>query len=196
MITFTAEQEVRFFQDYKDGFVNGEELLLQYKRMMHFFLQRMNTRPYHYADAFQDACICLIQCADTWNPNKGRFSTYLLSQMRAITTDYHRKYRRDLLVKSLEEMREQEKFDIPIMDKELLDFESNLKRAISVLDEREKKIIYLYFFKEIDLNTIGTYLNISKGSIGYIFHRAIRKMKDAYESRSVYISLGIDLSDI
>lgn len=58
----------------------------------------------------------------------------------------------------------------------------NLKRAIDVLNEREKLIINLYYYEGLTYKEIGKILNISESRISQIHSRAILKIKSKIES--------------
>lgn len=58
----------------------------------------------------------------------------------------------------------------------------NLKRAIDVLNEREKLIINLYYYEGLTYKEIGKVLNISESRISQIHSRAILRIKSKIES--------------
>lgn len=71
-----TEEEVRW--------ANGR-LLEENIRLLHDFTNRciqFTTQTFDYDDAFQEACLGLIRAAKTYNPNKGKFSTYLFDWVR------------------------------------------------------------------------------------------------------------------
>lgn len=169
-----SQEEKSFFIDYKEGRLSQEDLYNRYYRLIRFFVSK-GLHNYHDAeDCIQECCIELFKLADEFDIERGfTFSTFLLSQLRAIRTNYQRRLKKELKRKvSIEDSD----FDQPITD-ELSDFSDRFKSAIRSLSEVEKNIIYLHYFKEMTQNEIAKTLGFNRRAIQSYEYRALEKIR-------------------
>lgn len=173
-----TEQEVIFLTDYQQGKVSKEELFKQYKNLIRFFTGKyLNVEDQE--DCYQDCSIALFEIANKYDVTRNvKFSSFLWSQLHGIITNYQRRRNRNSnRYKSLESMIEEIDFDIPELSKQIENFKYDLSIAISSLNEKEKLVIYLHFFREMNIRDIEKATSISFSTIRRIEKKALFKIK-------------------
>lgn len=70
---------------------------------------------------------------------------------------------------------------------QVLDKENNreLLKALDKLNEREKRVVELKFFSELDTRTIAEILSMSEGNVRVTLHRTLDKLKKFLESMEI-----------
>ncbi len=69
------------------------------------------------------------------------------------------------------------KFDSPESVIERQELKKELEEAISVLTEKERKVILLYYYEDLTLKEISNVLEVSESRISQLHTRALQKMK-------------------
>ncbi len=71
----------------------------------------------------------------------------------------------------------QHRFDGPeeVIEKEEL--KRVLEKALELLTEKEKKVIYLYYYEDLTLKEISNILEVSESRISQLHTRALQKMR-------------------
>ena len=78
---------------------------------------------------------------------------------------------------SFEEKVKDERAEDPLIAMEKKELKSVIKEAINELKDKEKLIVALYHFEELNLKEIGKVLNISEGRVSQIHSKAVAKLK-------------------
>ncbi len=178
------QEEQEFIRKFQAGFIPDEALLEEYYRAIRFYVYK-KAFPSCAEDAYQECCIKLFDLVKQYSLDREiKFTTFLLSHLRQTITKCNRKQhcwdRRNV---SLEDLIQKSNFDSPAEEAELEEFKSKFRIAVSILTETEKRLIYLRYFKELELKTISRILGIPRGSIFSMEKRALRKMKLILQSK-------------
>lgn len=173
-------QEQVFISSYLQGHITREEFLRQYKRLIYFYICKKKVQPDNIEDCFQDCVIEMYRSVPLYDFNKKvKFTTFLLSQLKGVITRYKRDYFYwHKFHPSLDELQEETGFEPEAVIEEVHEFAGKLKEAIDCLDEREKKIIIMHYFSDLEFKEIAHLLHIPKGSMTHIHNRALLKMKN------------------
>ncbi len=78
---------------------------------------------------------------------------------------------------SFEETIKDERAEDPLVAMEKTELKSVIKESINELKDKEKLIVALYHFEELNLKEIGKVLNISEGRVSQIHSKALAKLK-------------------
>lgn len=203
------EIEVDLFSRYQNGDGSFEEIYLAYYRAIRFYISRNLSEEYR-EDCFQDCCIALPKIANDFQLQRNlKFTTFLLSRLRGIVTDYRRNMQYDMNrhvnLDALLEAGEAHDFagsssrDINRLtrileekvsvysDIELIEFREQFRIAIASLTEKEKDFIILRFFEEYKVKEIAIKLSIPVGSIHAFEMKLLSKIK---------LALSLDLKSL
>jgi len=116
---------------------------------------------------------------DTYNPEKGAFSTWLMRIGLNQVTDYYR---------SAPQQKEavwddffDPAADTPTPEASILASEGNaeLLRALDTLPERERRIITLKYWGDMGNAEIAELMGLKANNVGVILHRALGKLRKA-----------------
>lgn len=172
------QQEQEFIRSYQVGILQDIDLYNQYQRLIYYFIWKKGIRPDDVQDCFNDCVIRLFTLAKEYDFRNSKFTSFLLSDLRRITTNYSRAVHYwNKFFKSIEEINGDDDFDIPADDPEIDPFRFRLQEAINSLSDREKQIIYLHFFEGVELQIIGKMLGIPKGSMRKRENDALYKLR-------------------
>ena len=69
------------------------------------------------------------------------------------------------------------KFDSPESVIERQELKRELEEAISVLTEKERKVILLYYYEELTLKEISMIMEVSESRISQLHTKALQKLK-------------------
>ena len=115
---------------------------------------------------------------DLYDPSKAAFSTWLFRIATNAIVDHTRKVNRS------QEIEWDELLDpaAPTQNEpeaQTLMGEENRKllKALDTLNERERKIVEMKFFSELDSRTIADTLSMSESNVRVTLHRALAKLK-------------------
>ena len=173
------QQEKEFLSSYQAGLIQPEEVYQEYHKLVRFFVSKSGIPYESIEDCTQECLIAMLDIAKRYNPNLNfRFSTFLLSQLKGIRTQFLRNYKYwATRHKSLDCMMEDTGYDIPVEDAIELDFQDQFQFAVSSLTETEKKIIVLRFFQDKFYHDIAKELSLSETKVRGIEKKALRKMR-------------------
>lgn len=137
-----------------------------------------------YEDLIQEGNLMILESIKSYNPNKGvPFLGYIKLNLKFL---YLNKHKRKIHLSLNETIGdgEQEIIDILISDSKqaldiILENEMNfkLKEALEKLTERQRKIIILYYVKNISMEEISTNLDISYRTVVNTKTRALKNLR-------------------
>jgi RNA polymerase sigma-70 factor (ECF subfamily) len=121
-------------------------------------------------DLMQDVYMKMMTSLDQYQKNT-KFYQWLLQMARNVALDYYRKYRKVVHV-------DEKDFDQTYMSSEHQpDEETKFNQLTSMLNEEERTIVYLKVVDDMKHKDIAKLLDKPVGTIQYIYHEAIEKMK-------------------
>jgi RNA polymerase sigma factor (sigma-70 family) len=145
--------------------------LAQYERLIHYFIHK-NVPVELHEDCYHDCLLEFPRIIRKYDPNRAKFSTFLLSELRAITTKYRRENQKRTNQIPIEEYDEPVEAKIDSLERD------DLRKAMNSLSPLEREIIKMYYFDEISLTDIG---QIFRMNIRMVFNRmekALEKMRN------------------
>lgn len=121
---------------------------------------------------------------NTYNQEKGNFSTWLFTIANNVIINYYRENGRKTVSFDLEKVESKYRLEDLIIDREL---KGLLLKAIMCLDERQRNIIALKFGACLTNRQIAQMMNLTESNAGTILYRTLRQLKDILkEQRFVY----------
>ena len=172
--------------------INVEDHLGLARKVAYQFCRSSKTK-YTYDEVESTAFLGLIEAANNFDESKGfKFSTYAIP---VITGRIKRMYRDDKwynikrgvpheIISLNSKISDTENVQIidSLEDKENIE-ESIVNHLIvskllELLTERDKKIIYLYFYEQLSQSQISKIMNLSQVSVSRIIRASLNKMRE------------------
>jgi RNA polymerase sigma-70 factor (ECF subfamily) len=119
---------------------------------------------------------------NTYNQEKGSFSTWLFTIATNMITNYYKKNSRKTAPVELEKVESTYRLEDLVIDRELKKF---LLNAIACLDERQRSIIALKFGACLTNRQIAQVMNLTESNAGTILYRSLRQLKDILKEQGV-----------
>lgn len=175
--------EQRIVARVKSGdFTAIEELYERYSRQAFGLALKILNSSESAEDAVQDAFLRFWKQPDNFDPERGRFATWLLSVVHNLCIDQIR--RRRLNVVSLDQEETQERLNYLADDRFSLEEEVWLKiqrktieQAMSQLPEEQRGMIELAFFKGLTHNEIALKTSQPLGTVKSRIRQGLLKLK-------------------
>ena len=160
--------------------MNEFEALLQENII---FLQRyvcfrINNK-YDAEDIIQETCLAATIKFGSLK-NISAFKAWLIGIAKHKCNDYYRKKAKEMKI-SLEELSE----TVLINNRMGITEQSTVLDTLNVLGDKEKQILYLYFFKNLSQNDISKKLSIPIGTVKSRLHYAKERFKQHYPHRNI-----------
>jgi RNA polymerase sigma-70 factor (ECF subfamily) len=151
-----------------------------YKRIYNYIYYRINCH-YTAEDLTSQTFEKVMTKIHTYSGNKAPFEVWLFSIARNIVNDYFRneKKHKFFTLDAIKELisRDKEPEDI-VLDGEK---NTNLLKALSILDSRERNIIAFKFGANLKNKEIAELLDITESNVAVILYRALKKLKKEIE---------------
>ena len=151
-----------------------EKLLQENLFILQRYVKFKISNKHDAEDIIQDVCLTATMKFDSLN-NTSAFKAWLIGIAGHKCNDYYRKKARDMNI-SLESLSESAlctgRFGITE--------QSVVRDTLEALGDKEKQILYLYFFKNLSQEDISKRLNISLGTVKSRLHYAKEKFKQHY----------------
>ncbi len=151
-----------------------EVLLCENRGALERFIKFRIPNQYDAEDILQDVCLAAYQNFDTLK-NKTVFKAWLLGIARHKCNDYFRKKAEHLQI-PLDELSEA----IICTGGHGLTERIVVSETISLLRDKEKQMLYLYFFENLPQDVIAKWLNIPVGTVKSRLHYAKKHFKENY----------------
>lgn len=168
-----------------------EKLVVENMKLVPFifnkYYQQFRRSP-DYEDILSFGYIGLMKAAMTYDPAKQyRFSTWATYHIRNEIRKYFREKSREMAERiiSIDEERDNDGDEaslhevIPALDRGIKGVENKLivKELLSGLDERERTILFMYFWIGLSDKQIGKYFNLTRSRISQIINKSLRRLK-------------------
>ena len=160
-----------------DDVAEFEELLAQVKKSVEYFVKCKISSMEDAQDVLQETYLTAYQRYGQLKDG-GAFKAWILSIARNKCNDHYRQ-KAAVLEIPLEEAKEPEAFDGRMGIAEVLAVRDNLER----MADKEKEILYLYFWKQMPQEEIAKKLGIPVGTVKSRLHVAKQKFRESYETR-------------
>lgn len=119
---------------------------------------------------------------NTYNPGKGKFSTWLYTIANNVIINYFKKKKQYTELIDLENVEAKYRLEDLIIDREL---KKLLLKGIMCLDDRQRNIIALKFGACLTNRQIARITNITESNVGTILFRSLKKLKDILKEQGV-----------
>jgi RNA polymerase sigma-70 factor (ECF subfamily) len=170
-------------------------LVDRYKRGIANFIGATVRNPSETADLSQETFLRAYAHLGTFNPQLGKFSTWIYQIARNVIRTYLAK---SLRAPQLQEMPAEQTLETSLPDVSRdadpaggvlrQEAERELRAALAELPERTRTVLALRYFDNMEYQTIASTLGLSLGNVKTLIHRgkiALTKMMRERESRAV-----------
>lgn len=153
-------------------------LIDRYKRGITNFISASVRVPSDAADLAQDTFVRAYVHLGTFNPNLGKFSTWLYHIARNVVRTHLARSRRRPPVQELSDERTMESV-LPDLSPEAdpaggmlrRETEAEVRAALSELPERTRAILSLRYYDNMEYQTIAETMGLSLGNVKTLIHR-------------------------
>jgi RNA polymerase sigma-70 factor, ECF subfamily len=170
-------------------------LVDRYKRGIANFIGATVRNPSETADLSQETFLRAYAHLNTFNPQLGKFSTWIYQIARNVIRTYLAKSQR---APQLQEMPEEQTLETALADPSpqadpaggLLrrEAERELRAALAELPDRTRTVLALRYFDNMEYQTIASTLGLSLGNVKTLIHRgkiALTKKMREREARAL-----------
>ncbi len=179
-------------QDYQkqwQKFLNGEieafEKILQFHfRDLYYYGSKFSKDPEFVKDAIQDLFLTLWEKRENLG-NDVPVKAYLMASLRRIM---HRSSKINARIPSVEIDNSTHLFEVDLsVEQKLIETETDqirvhkIKKSIEELPARQKEVIYLKFFQEMDRGQIADIMGISPQTVSNLLQIALGQLKKHFK---------------
>ncbi|GAB6181630.1 sigma-70 family RNA polymerase sigma factor [Desulfotomaculum defluvii] len=178
-MSFNSTPVQKVQSDVRDVF--SEIYSTYFPRLYKYILYRVgeiNTAEDLVSEVFEKA----LDKFNTYNPDKGKLSTWLFTIANNTVVNYFRKNNHYTEPIDFEKLESKYRLEDLIIDKELKEV---LFKAIMYLDDRQRNIIALKFGACLTNRQIAQMMNITESNVGTIIFRSLKKLKDVLKEHEV-----------
>jgi RNA polymerase sigma-70 factor (ECF subfamily) len=153
-------------------------LVDRYKRGIANFIGATVRNPAETADLSQETFLRAYAHLNTFNPQLGKFSTWVYQIARNVIRTYLAKSQR---APQLQELPAEQTLETAFADSSLqsdpargllrLEAERELRAALAELPERTRNVLALRYFDNMEYQTIASTLGLSLGNVKTLIHR-------------------------
>jgi RNA polymerase sigma-70 factor, ECF subfamily len=175
----------------RDGDRDAFALLVErYKRGIANFIGAGVRSPSDVADLTQETFLRAFAHLGTYNPDLGRFSTWLYHIARnVVRTFLGRSQRRPVAAELAEDqtlenvLRDASPDADPSGGVLRAEAEAEVRAALAMLPERTRTVLALRYYDNMDYQTIATTMGLSLGNVKTLIHRGKLALAQAFRSR-------------
>jgi RNA polymerase sigma factor (sigma-70 family) len=151
-----------------------------YSRIYKYALFRVADQ--HAAeDLVSEIFVKVLNKYNTYNPIKGKFSTWIFAIANNTIINYYKTINRNKVI-NWEQIDSQYRLEDLIIEQELREI---LLKAILCLDERQRNIIALKFGANMKNREIAQMLNLTESNVGTILYRSLKHLRDNLKKQGV-----------
>lgn len=132
-------------------------------------------------DLVSEIFVKVLDKYNTYNPTKGKFSTWVFAIANNTIINYYKTINRNKVV-NWEQVDSQYRLEDLIIEQELKEI---LLKAILRLDERQRSIIALKFGANMKNREIAQMLNLTESNVGTILYRSLKHLRDNLKKQGV-----------
>jgi RNA polymerase sigma-70 factor (ECF subfamily) len=152
------------------------DLYAQYSRLVYSIAMRTVQNPHLAEEVTQDTFLKIWDQAERWNPQRGRFSSWLIAITRYTAIDHLRKEQRRPIQNAIEWD------DVRLGQAALVDDLTwqdgwMLHAYMERLPEEQEQAIELAFFQGMSHTEMAEYLNLPLGTVKTRVRLALKKLK-------------------
>lgn len=163
----------------------GWELVVQHRGLMYRACSKAHIPIDLQDEAVSDACIpAVLRAAESYDPAKGKISTYLMRGMyfalNGWKRDSMRRHSREMLASQGGDLMEAQYNGTPAHRREQIEWErteSQAAECLLTLGALDRKIVYARFWEKRSLRQIGQQLGYSRQGIQNRIKAALAKMR-------------------
>jgi len=152
------------------------ELYTQYGRLVYSIAMRTVQNPHLAEEVTQDTFLKLWDQPERWDPQRGRFTSWLLAITRYTAIDHLRKEQRRPLQNALE-WDDARLGHSALVDELTWEDGRMLHDYMERLPEEQEQAIELAFFQGMSHSEMAEYLNLPLGTVKTRVRLALRKLK-------------------
>lgn len=171
---YKGENVFRIVWKGGDGMQEFEMLLCEHKGALERFVKFKVQNPYDAEDILQETCLAACRNYDTLK-NKAVFKAWLLGIARHKCNDYFREKAGRMQI-PLEELSE----SVLCIGGHGLTEQSVVGETISLLGDKDKQMLFLFFFQNLSQEEIARRLNIPVGTVKSRLYYAKKHFKENY----------------
>ena len=149
-----------------------EEIFREYHDKLQWFIFEKVNDQYLAEDLCSDVLMKVYEKYDTFDSSKASLSTWIYTIARNKLIDYYRG--RKVFEEVPEEISTDSDIEAETCNEESLD---ELADALEQLDERERDIVILRYYKGITLREIAFKMNISYAYVKILHNKALESLK-------------------
>ena len=188
MLPSREEIEDRIVETLRKHFLKySDEVVEKYKNQIESTIRwYVSSLPRHIAkgeadDLTSEAKIAFIEALKTWDPRKGELWTYVSVRLKGSMQDYLRKRGNDPVAGMYEWITSAANvylaFNQDIVQYDNVDKVLHAETAMSILDEKERKVIEGYYKKDRTFKQIGDDIGLTESQVSRICKDATLKMR-------------------
>ena len=177
-----SNQDVILYQRLREANQSAlESLYDRYEKLVYSFAYRMTSNATTSEDIVQDVFSKLWYGKAEYNPNKGKFSSWLLTITRYTAIDHLRKMKTEESLEIVE--RDSLQSDEKLIEEEVLwqQEKALIHRIIETLSEEQQLIIQLFYFKGLSQQQISECCKIPLGTVKSRIRLALNHLKSKLE---------------
>ena len=150
----------------------SEQIFINYKPKIFGYIISKSVPLSDRDDVFNEILVKAVSQAHQYDSAKSSLSTWVYIITRSVVADYYRKRKVEYpLTVSLTDDTNLET---------QIEYEEELKelaKQLTLLPQRERQVIILRLYKDMDYAEIAKTINLSEGNARVIYSRAIKKLK-------------------
>jgi len=151
----------------------SEQIFIDYKPKLFGYIISKGVPISDRDDVFSEILLKAASQEHRYDSAKSSFSTWVYIITRSAVADYYRKRKEEHpLTESLpanDDVGSQIEYEEELKD---------LAKQLSLLPERERQVVILRLYKDMEYSEIARTMNLSEGNARVIYSRAVQKLKE------------------
>jgi len=151
------------------------QIFLQYRSRIYSYINSKCVSPSDRDDVFGEIILKISAYAERYDSDRASLSTWVYMICRSVVTNYFNKRRPEC---GLDENLESG-FDLEY-SVEIKDELRALAARLDTLPDRDRKVIVLRLYKDMEYSEIAGAMRLSEGNVRVIYSRALKKLRETY----------------